>query len=85
MLEAVQHNLCQLCLIKVPRHDEGSVRVFAVMFVNGVMQRAQSSAYIRVWWDINGNNEFKRLLFLMFLFILYSTLVQCGSFKVLNK
>jgi len=43
--------------MKVFRQDEGSVRVFAVMFVNDVMQRDQSSVYICVWWDINGNND----------------------------
>lgn len=37
VLEKVRHNLCEVCLIKVTRHNDGCLQVFVIVFVDSIM------------------------------------------------
>ncbi len=57
MLIKVRHDLPEVAFVKVPRDDEGSVRVFVNVAAEHIMKLRQSQASVCLCWNVNSSNN----------------------------
>ncbi len=57
MLMKVRQDFLEVGLVKVPRDDEGSVRMLVVISAELVMEFGQSQASICLRWNVDGSND----------------------------
>ncbi len=57
MLLKVRHELPEVGFVKVPRNDEGSVRVFVDVSTEHIVEFGQSQASVCLWWNVNSSSH----------------------------
>ncbi len=57
MLMKVRHDLSEVGLVKVPRDDKGSIRVFVNVAAEHIVEFGQNQASVCLWWNVNSSNN----------------------------
>ncbi len=57
MLVKVRHDLPEVCFVKIPRDDKGSVRMLGDVAAEHIVELRQGQAGVCLWWDINSSSD----------------------------